>query len=726
MLERWIRAVIRHRLVVLACWLAVLGVGAYSSTRLPALLTTSFAVPGTDSERVRAILSRSFGERTDGVFTVVYRVAHPSDKALRARLQRRLGLAARAVPTGRAGTIQRGDELLYGDVVTTMDVQHAKAYTGALRRALRAQGAPAADVTGQPAIQHDLDPVFDADLRRGEAIALPIALLVLLAVLGLSLAVAVPFVFAACTIAGTLAVVYGVAQLLQMATYVTNLVELIGLGLAIDYSLLVVYRFREELASGTPADDAVVRTMATAGRAVVFSGIAVAIGLAVLLFVPVPFVRSLGIGGFLIPLASIAATLTLQPALLSLLGRRGMRRVAVAPFLRSRLGLRLPALPGTAEPERGFWPRLAGSIMRRPLPYLALGAAVLVAAAAPASFMQLTPASIAGLPRSLESIRAYELLRDRVGSGVITPIQIVADAGRPGGARAAQARSAVDRLADLLFHDREVYVVASGPQAPYVDRAGRYARVLVVGRHEYGGEPTQSLVRRLRGRYVSEARFPAGVRVFAGGSPAQGVDFLSRSYGAFPWLVAAVLLLTYVVLLRAFRSLLLPLKAVILNALSVAASYGMLVIVFRWGVGSDVLGLYRLGQVEGWTPIFLFATLFGLSMDYEVFMAVRMRESWDEVPDNARAVAGGLARTGRIVTAAAAIMVAAFSGFVGGRVVGLQEFGVGLVLAVIVDATVVRAILVPALMAVLGRYNWWLPARVARLAGAAPSPLAHD
>jgi len=206
------------------------------------------------------------------------------------------------------------------------------------------------------------------------------------------------------------------------------------------------------------------------------------------------------------------------------------------------------------------------------------------------------------------------------------------------------------------------------------------------------------------------------VRVYAGGGPPQGVDYLSRSYGWLPWLVLGALVLTYVVLLRGFRSLVLPLKAVLLNLLSVAAVYGLLVVVFRWGVGARLLGLYHVPQIEGWIPIFLFAMLFGLSMDYEVFLVTRMRESWDHVHDNARAVAHGLERTGRIVTAAAVIMVAAFSGFVGGQVAGLQEFGVGLSLAVLVDATVVRACLVPALMAILDRYNWWLPARIARLA----------
>jgi RND superfamily putative drug exporter len=237
--------------------------------------------------------------------------------------------------------------------------------------------------------------------------------------------------------------------------------------------------------------------------------------------------------------------------------------------------------------------------------------------------------------------------------------------------------------------------------------------VWVVGRHEYGDPESRALVGRIRDRYLREARFPPGTRVYVGGAPPQAVDYLDRTYTWFPWLVVVALALTYVVLLRAFRSLLLPLKAVILNALSVAATYGMLVVLFRWGAGS-IIGLQQADEIEAWIPIFLFAMLFGLSMDYEVFLVARMREAWEETRDNTVAVARGLERTGRIVTAAALIMVGAFSGFMAGRVVGLQEFGAGLACAVLIDVTIVRAILVPSLMAVLGKWNWYLPGRGSR------------
>ena len=277
----------------------------------------------------------------------------------------------------------------------------------------------------------------------------------------------------------------------------------------------------------------------------------------------------------------------------------------------------------------------------------------------------------------------------------------------------------------LLDVDQEVAAVQYEPNlgTRYNDKSGRYAVVVVSGKHEYGTPQAQAFVHRLRGEIIPGAGFPEGVTVLAGGGPPQGVDFLDKAYGVFPWVVLVVLVLTYLLLLRAFRSWLLPLKAVLLNLLSVAAAYGVLVLTFRWGAGSDLLGLYQIQQVEGWIPIFLFAMLFGLSMDYEVFLVSRMRESWDHVPDNGRAVAHGLERTGRIVTAAAIIMVAAFSGFMVGSIVGLQEFGLGLAVAILLDVTLVRMVLVPSLMALLGRYNWWLPDGIARVFRVKPSPL---
>jgi RND superfamily putative drug exporter len=711
-MESWTRFILRNRWLVVAVWLVVLLAGGYASGKLSALLSNTFTMPGTDSERARTILRDHYGDRSDGAFTVVFQVPSSADPHLQARLQSAVARAAKNVPTGKPRPLTPGGpHLLYGDIVSTLSIADAKGYTDDILRALPHGNGVTPFVTGQAAIQHDLDPIFDEDLRNGELfIAVPIALLILLVVFGLSWAVTIPLLFAACTIMGTLGAVYVFAHYITMATYVTNLVQLIGLGIAVDYSLLIVYRFREELHRTESKDDAIVRTMATAGRAVLFSGATVAIGLALLLFMPSPFMRSMGIGGFLIPLVSIAAAVTLQPALLSLYGRKGVRRAAVVRRARD-------------SGRRGYWERLAAAIMRRPIAFLAGGAALLVAAAVPAFALQLTPGSAQGIPQHPQAVHGFDVLKRAVGAGALSPTQIVVDSGRPGGVVAESVQSSIVRLNSAVSRDPEVRFVRYEPQRPFLDPSARYAQIVVAGKHEYGEEPAQSFVHRLRDDIIPSAKWPADVRVLAGGGPPQGVDFIDRSYAVFPWLVLGVLVLTYLLLMRAFRSIILPLKAVLLNLLSVAASYGALVVVFKWGLGSSLWGLYQFPQVEAWIPIFLFAMLFGLSMDYEVFLVTRMREAWDETKDNARAVGLGLERTGRIVTAAAIVMVAAFSGFIAGRVVGLQEFGFGLAVAIFFDATIVRALLVPSLMALFGRYNWWLPRSVARVVRVAPSPL---
>ncbi len=705
---RWTLLVLRFRRPVLAAWLVVLLAGILCSLLLPAHLATSVAVPGTDSQRADAALARGFGERPEGTFTVVFRTRHSSDQGVQRRLRERLERAARVLPGGRLGTFRAGGGIVYGELETSLSLQRAKAYTFPLRRALRSAGGPAALVTGQPAVQHDLEPQLAADLRRGETLALPLALLVLAFALGVSLALAIPFVFAACTIAGTLALLYAAAQLVSVTSYATNLVELLGLGLAVDYSLLIVCRYREELEQGVPRERAIVRTMASAGRAVAFSGVAVAIGLALLLLVPVPFVRTMGLAGLLVPLVAIVAALTLQPALLSLCGRGVFIGVRLRRATRRR---------------RELWAALARVVMRRPVAVLVATTALLLAAAAPVLFLRLSPGSLSSLPPSMEATRGLAALSNAFGPGALTPTEIVVDAGRPGGAQRPEVHAAVERLVDRLFHDSEVYVVATGRKTPYVSPAGRYARVVVIGRHEYGQPASQRLVARIRDNLVPAARFPAGTQVLAGGAPPKGVDFLARTYAFFPWLVLIALVLTYLVLTRAFRSLLLPLQAVLLNLLSVAASYGLLVAVFRFGVGAGLLGVQRSAQIEGWIPVFLFAALFGLSMDYEVFLVSRMREEWEVRRDNAAAVAFGLERTGRLITAAALVMAVSFGGFVVGSVPGLQQFGLGLALAVLIDATLVRALLVPSVMAIVGRWNWWLPSRLARTR--APLPLSR-
>lgn len=714
MLERWTRWILRRRSFVLVFWLMVMVAGVWSALRLPGLLSNSLVVPGTESQHADDLLSEHFALNPEGTFTIVFRTGR-SSPAMTRELTRRVRLAARTLPHAHISAFQSVAGVVYTSLTTKLDLQHAEQYTDLLRRAVTSSGRPAAYVTGGPAIQHDVNRVLAADVRRGEMVAVPLALLALTVVFGVRIVLVIPLLFAGSTISAALVLVYAMAHALPMGSYVPNLVELVGFGLAVDYSLLLVQRFREEVAHpDRTVDDAIVWTVATAGRSVLTSGTAVAVGLAVVLFVPVPFIRSMGFAGVVVPIVSIVAALTLQPALLSLMGRRG-------------IGVRRQGGLNRSQSERiSRWARLAHGVIRKRVAVTAGAVLVLTALALPAVKLQLTPGSLSGFPQFTESARGLALLRNRVGPGEITPIEVVLDAGDANRATTPAASAATLRLAGRALEDPRAFIVEIGPKAPYVDPTGRYRRVIVISRREFGDEATQALVRRLRKSLIPAARFPMGFREWTGGLPAQGVDFLARIYGAFPWIVLAVLLLAYGVLVHAFGSLVLPLVAVLLDALSVAATCGLLVLVFRYRIGAGATGLYHTTQVEGWVPIFLFATLFGLSMDYQVFLVSRMREAWDGGADNDAAVERGLERTGRIVSAAAIIMVASFTGFIAGRVAGLQELGVGLALGVLLDATLVRVFLMPAIMSLIGPGSWWLPTSLGRLARVEISPSAQS
>jgi uncharacterized membrane protein YdfJ with MMPL/SSD domain len=384
------------------------------------------------------------------------------------------------------------------------------------------------------------------------------------------------------------------------------------------------------------------------------------------------------------------------------------------------------------------------------VPYFAGAALVMLALAYPATNLKLTGGDNRGVPLTTESTKGLALLERTLGAGALAPNQVVVDTGRRDGAWSAQTQRAQRNLVSDLQADPEIdpgtvqsageLTSRPGPPPAAIRRAarkaslvstdGRYLQVQAAGKADSGTERAKQLVHRIRDTYLPRAGFRAKEAVVSG-APAFGVDFIDKAYGAFPWLVLSVLFLSYLLLMRAFRSLFLPLKAVLLNCLSVAATYGVLVLAFQksWGSG---LGLAHSPQVEAWIPIFLFAMLFGLSMDYEVFLLSRMREEWDKRHNNEEAVAFGLEHTGRIITAAAIIMIAAFSGFTFGSFVGLQMFGLGLSVAILLDATVVRSVLVPATMKLVGDWNWYLPPSIARIMrlkepeAAGPAPVAPE
>jgi RND superfamily putative drug exporter len=705
---------IRFRWAVLGAWIVLFLAAGAASSGLSDLLTNRFVLPGSESEDAATILKDHFGQKPEGSFSLVVKTKPGQAEALVPQVRQAAQRAAAELPTGKVADVRSvSPDVASATIVSQLLPADAKGRTSDMRDAAGTIPGATLYVTGQSAVEHDLDPVFAEDLKVGELyIAIPIAMAILIFVFG-TLAFLLPMMLALASIPVTLGIIWIFANFMDLSTYLQNLVMLIGLGIAIDYSLLMVYRYREEHRGGKSREDAVARTLETAGRAVIFSGTAVAIGLALMLFMPLPFMRGFGLAGLLIPLVSVLAAMTLLPVLLYLLEDR-LDRVRLVP---RRI------LERRADPERGFWARLAPAIMHRPLVFAGATTAVLLVLAWPVTRLELGPGTNEGIPQDLEAVQGLNVLTAAVGEGAIAPTDIVIDTGRAGGASDPGVKAGLVRLTGQLRGDAEVADVVDGQSPGFVDSTGRYLHVQAIGKHEYGVPESQEFTDRLRDVIVPRSEFPAGVDVLAGGGPPGGVDFIDMTYGAFPWLVLAVLILTYLLLLRAFRSVLLPLKAIVMNLLSIGAAYGLLVLFFRYGWG-EALGLQQFDQIEAWIPVFLFAMLFGLSMDYEVFLVSRMREEWDKRHDNEAAVTMGLQRTGRLVTAAGLIMFAAFMGFVAGSIVGLQQFGFGLAAAIIIDVTIIRALLVPSVMKLFGRWNWWLPAGVARIFRVEPSPLA--
>jgi RND superfamily putative drug exporter len=712
--ERWTRNIIRFRWAVVAAWLVVFVVSVMLASGLADLFKSQQSLPGTDAQKVEEILGDNFGQKTYGSFTLVVRTEGPASEVVPA-VQQAAERATAELPTGKLAAVRPvSDRVVAAEIVSQLQPHDAGKYTEEMRAAIGSIDGAETWLTGNPAINEDLMPVFERDLVVGELyIAVPIALAILVFVFG-TLAFLIPFLFAFIAIPTTLALVWVAAHYMDMAQTVQNLVTLIGLGIAIDYSLLMVYRYRDELRAGRSKDEAVVRTMKFAGHAVIFSGIAVAIGLALLMLVPVPEIKGYGLAGLLIPLVSIACATTLLPAILYMAESK-LDRVRLVPkrILERR----------ATQGEGNFWVRHAHRIMRRPVLFATVALVALLALAAPVSALDLGPGTQEKLPSDITSVQGLRVLQDAVGDGALTPYEIVIDTGRSGGFDDPQAQAAESNIFRRLADDPEVASVNDFLQGPqYMDPSGRYVHVQAVGKHDAGLPESEALVERLRGEIIPAAGLPEGTDAYVGGQAAFGVDFLDRTYGTFPWLIVAVLVVTYFLLLRCFRSLLLPLKAIILNLLSIAAAYGLLVAFFTWG-GGEALGLIQYDQITGWIPVFLFAMLFGLSMDYEVFLVSRMREEWDRTKDNAAAISLGLAKTGRLVTAAGLVMFAAFMGFVVGSFVDLQQFGFGLAAAILIDITIVRALLLPSAMTLFGRWNWWLPAGVARVFRVEPSPL---
>jgi putative drug exporter of the RND superfamily len=561
---------------------------------------------------------------------------------------------------------------------------------------LRAVDAPRVLVGGDEIAREEFQEQAQRDLERGEALALPVMLVLLLLVFRGVVAALTPLLMAAVAVAGALLILLGVSEFADISAYSVNVITMLGLGLAVDYSLLVISRFREERAGGLELPGAIERTLATAGRTVAFSGLTVAASLCGLLAFAEPFLRSLAWGGIGVVLVAMAAAVTLVPALLGLWGRR------IRPG------------PAHLQSDRGVFYRLSRLVQRFAPAIVVVVAALLILLALPFRHARLENSGLESLPRSSESRQLFETVDDRFQDGGTDPVVVVVESA-PGNPLVADYLRRVEGLGGVVRVEPRQ---GTPPQITVLD-------VVPEGTSE--GPVATRLVERIR---ALERPVAAGVT----GPAAFLVDYRDSLTSRLPYALALIGLATFALLFLMTGSVVVPVKAIVMCILSLGASFGALVWVFQDGHLSGLLGFDSPGMVDITVPVLIFVFAFGLSMDYEVFLLSRIKEAWDQTGDNDLAVALGLQRTGRIVTSAAALIVVVFLGFAAGELLTIKEVGLGMAIAVVLDATVVRMLLVPATMKLMGRWNWWAPPALRRLhdrwglveRGPAPEPARPD
>ena len=549
-------------------------------------------------------------------------------------------------------------------------------------------------MVGEASAAHDYSELAESDLRWGERIGVPLALVILLGLFGTVAAALVPIGLSLACIIVALGLTALIGQAFDLIFLVTLMVVMIGLAVGIDYSLLIVSRFRDELARGLEKNAAIERACARAGRTILFSGVTVIVALCGLLIVPFPFFQSLGLGAILVVLVSLAATLTLLPAVLALLGQR-IDRLPVPFFGRARA-----SASGTSG--RGFWHLVTRFVTRAPVISIIAVAAPMTAATV--FYFQINTGinGVDSFPESSQTREAFHAMEEHFSFGVANPTEIVID----GDSGSPQVQRAIGRLQDLLRADGRFLVPNVLPE---VSPSGDLTLLTIVIPGEPRSREAIDVVSTVRDNYVPAAFDGVDAVVLVGGVTAEAVDFNSVIRLYTPVVFAFVLGVSFVILMVVFRSVIVPVKSVLMNLLSVGAAFGMMVLVFQKGVATGLLGFQHSEVIDVWIPLVMFSVLFGLSMDYHLFLLSRIQERYDETGDNAGAVTYGLRSTGGMITGAALIMVAVFGAFASGKTVINQQLGFGLSFAIVLDATLVRSVLLPATMTVLGRANWYLP-----------------
>ncbi len=695
-----------HRgLVVLGWVVALIAVTAIHSAAGSAY-SDNFRLSGTQSFDAVNLLERNAPKASGDTEQVVFAVdqGRITDPAVRARVQSSLAALARqphvseiSSPYGPRGASQISPSGQIAFANATFDIQANKvtaAQAKAFVNAARAGAGAGLDiqVEGQ---------VAEASNQQGAG-GLPFGILaagiVLFIVFGSLLAMLMPLVTAGLSLGTAVGAIGLLSHVIQMASFTNELALLIGLGVGVDYALFIVTRYRQGLLRGLSGEEAVVESLDTSGRAVLFAGLIVCIAMLGMFTLGVSFLYGVAVGTSIAVAFTVIASLTLLPAMLGFFGTRVLRRS-------ERRALKEGSL--RTSDESAGWARWAGWMQQRPAVFAAVAAALLVLLAIPFLSMRLGSADAGSDPAGSTTRQAYDLLAKGFGPGYNGPLQLVAQVSGPAQQAAfVRVAHAVASTPGVVGATRPEFIPSRGPGLPGTALANVYPK----------GSPqdasTSNLLHTVRDRVVPAAERGTGVHVLVGGQTAIFDDFAGVLSRKLPLFLAVVIGLSFLLLMAVFRSLVIPAVAAVMNLLSAAAAFGVVTLVFQDGVGSSLLGIDKTGPIEAFVPVFMFAILFGLSMDYEVFLVTRIYEEWHRRRNNAEAVAHGLAATGKTITAAAAIMILVFGAFIlgGQRIIDL--FGVGLASAVLLDALLVRSVLVPALMLIIGDANWWLPTRL--------------
>jgi putative drug exporter of the RND superfamily len=695
MLARLAHVITRHRWLVIGVWAVLTIFGAFAAGQVSKRWYQSFSIPGKPAYEANQRTLKSFGTGVRPPNVVVFHTSGDATKsaAIKLAMQR----AAATMPgartssffsTGNSMYVSADRHTIFEEVYPPGIAKFNTTSGAEAMRAAAAKGLPAGttvEVTGH-------DPLEEASTHGssggpGVLVEAMIgafgALVILLFVFGTLPAVMMPLIVAMASILNTFTLVWVLTYITNVSIIVQFLIALVGLGVAIDYALLMIFRFRDELREGAEVEPALVETMTHAGRSVIVSGSTVAVGLLSLVVIPLPFIRSMGIGGMLIPLVSVITAITLLPALLSVFGTK-INRLRVMP----------KRFVDHGHPEDGAWGRWARFVLRHPWPVALSGLAVVAVLVFYGLQINPNEAQLKNFPGTGTAIAGREMLaKANISPGAMKPFIVLVENGGNANAIAVKVRTVPGIV---------------GAAAPPSWRSGSDSLVEAIPAIDGAAPGIQPIINNTNDVL-------AGTDGTLGGVPAVDRDFVHAIYGNFPYLLAFVLILTLILLTRAFRSLVLAVKAVILNLLSLAAAFGLIVIIFQNGHGSSLWDITATHAITAWIPLMIFAFLYGLSMDYEVFMLTRMREGYDETGSTDKAIELGLSRTGKLVTSAALILMFAFLVLSSSPGYEIKVFAIGLAAGIIFDATVIRILLVPSLMKLLGDWNWYLPTSFARV-----------